>query len=48
VDHFLSRARAPALVVAKVIRQLGFRYDGLLPPDAWLPSDHLPVVAEVK
>lgn len=49
VGHiYLSRSLAPALVRAEVIRGPGFWHAGPLPPGAWLPSDHLPVVAEVE
>ena len=49
VDHiYLSRSLAPALVRAEVIREAGFWHDGPPPPGAWLHSDHLPVVAEVR
>jgi hypothetical protein len=45
--HFLSRSLAPALFRAEVIREPGFWHDGPPPPDTWLHSDHLPVLAEV-
>ena len=46
-SRYSGRSCAAALVGAKVVHQPGFRNGGPPLPDAWLPSDHLPVVAEV-
>jgi endonuclease/exonuclease/phosphatase family metal-dependent hydrolase len=48
VDHiYLSPSLVPHLTRAALVREPGFWHDGLLPPGAWLHSDHLPVVAEM-
>lgn len=49
LDHiYLSLALAARLVRAEVIRAPGFWHNGPLSPGGWLPSEHLPVVAEVR
>ncbi len=49
VDHiYLSPSLVPHLTRAALVREPGFWHDGPLPPGAWLHSDHLPVVAEVR
>lgn len=49
VDHiYVSPALAPALVGAHTIRYPGYCHAGPLPHGAWLHSDHVPVIAELR
>ena len=48
IDHiYLSPSLAGALQKAYVVREAGFRHDGPYGESLWVPSDHLPVVAEL-
>jgi len=49
IDHIYVAPRlAGKLVSAEVVRGPGFRVDEPAPPGAWVHSDHLPVIGEVR